>query len=273
MGHVAALGDEDRERHRARLHDPALSRDELIRMLSQGGLVDLDELGTLGASCGTDDAHLLCAVLAGAVCGRAAVSDPDASLGATLSLLSRAAILLGEFPGRIRFFSCEDYRTDHLVPHHHMVCLNGIETAPSVSRVPADTAPEALAAVVRGASDDRFCNVYRFGTAAGAVLFCSDSVFPFIGPGGKLALDRPTLIAVPRHGSPACDRVYPLLETERPEDHVWVASYSPSTRKCSDWFMGMPRAFCVNCRGELLKEVVARLDEDGWLVFSGNVCG
>lgn len=270
LSHAGGAVQPELDALRARLFEPDPVQDDFLDVLVRGFLLDMDQSAKMLSLCSEDEAHLLCASVAGATCARAARPDADSALGVLLSLLARAALQLGEFPGRVRFFSCEERLVEHLVPHHHMLCLNGREVSPAVSPFPAS--PVRLASAVAGVADDRFCNVYRFGIANGAALFCSDSSLPFLGADERLELDRPTLVAVPRHASPTCDRAYPLLKTDNPEEHVWVSSHVPSNRKCSQWFMGMPRSFCVNCRGSLVKEVVAELDSAGWLVLSGNTC-
>lgn len=191
-------------------------------------------------------------------------------LGQTLSLMARIAVQLASFSGRIRFFASFDERMDHLVPHSRMRCLNGLEVSPRTQV--NQSSPGNLVSRVMDGADDRNCLVFRYGEAGGAVLFCSDSSMPFLGPQNRLELDRPTIITAPRHGSTACDRVYPLIVAENPQQNVWVRSFINGQRKCSQWFINMPRSFCVNCLGGLVQEVAVRSEKGNWLVLSGNSC-
>lgn len=213
--------------------------------------------------------YRLCAVAAVAAC-KAQPAGALTELCQSLSLAAQSALLLWDSPSRLRFFSLESERVDHLIPHSHMMCLNGVEVAPR--SVPGSSDAEELISLARGLVEDRFSRVFRYGDRECSVLFCSDSSLPFLSAKSRMELDRPTLVTAPRHGGTSCDRVYPLIESRTPEEDVWVRTHNPGQYKTSEWFKGMKRFFCLNCGGSLLQEIAAEHDGRSWRVLSGNTC-
>lgn len=213
--------------------------------------------------------YRLCAVAA-ATEARLQPTGPLGELCQSLSLAAQSALLLWDSPSRLRFFSLESERVDYLIPHSHMMCLNGVQVTPR--SVPGQSRPEDLISLARGLAEDRFSRVFRYGDRDCSVLFCSDSSLPFLSTKSRMELDRPTLVTAPRHGGTSCDRVYPLIESRSPEEDVWVRSHNPGQYKTSEWFKGMNRFYCLNCGGSLLQEIAAEHDGRRWRVLSGNTC-
>lgn len=190
--------------------------------------------------------------------------------GMALGIL--AAYQLDAHSDRLRFFQYTSRREDYLVPHHPMLCLNGIASDP-LQDLPATTHIEDVIRLARKVSSRKRGLVFQYGEAACSVLFCGDSRMNFLGRHETIDLDRPTIVTAPRQGATSGDAAYRHITSSKAGDDIWVRGHNPSVSKVSSFYQNLPDKTCLwNCHHNTMQEIVIRYDRGNWRTLSGGAC-
>lgn len=216
------------------------------------------------------------------LCGRLLLAEADLlaggeergaqSLVTTLALTAMTAALIAKTSPKVRFIRDCKQLEEHLMPRHPIRCINGKEEHRRFEYT-GKTTPKSLLRTIKSMTGHKGSLVFQYGDSDCGALMCGDTKLTFLKNGERLQIDRPTVIAAPRQGSPASERTYAHIESTAPERDIWVRSHFSNSRKISVLFKEQPDKLCLfNCRNQTLQEVMLQFSNSAWLPIAGGNC-
>lgn len=180
------------------------------------------------------------------------------------------AVVLERKKPVVRFVKNTRRQTDHLIPYHPIICLNGHTDQPSME--PAPCTAQHIERHLRTMGNQSSGLVYQYGEGRCSILVCGMNNFTFVPVNNTITLDRPTVILAPQQGATKCNRVYGLIRPSKGND-IWIRTHASSVRKISPYYQQKQDKLClVNCRYQTQQEILLRFEGHAWRKLSGSAC-